>query len=245
MGCCSSTDTKKNAGSEPCAAKKRILIAATSCDQLGNTGKKTGCWLEELAAPFLAFKHAGFDVVVATPKGIRPPMDEGSLAESFMTAECHAFVADAAAQKTMDAAIKISDCASKDFVAVFVPGGHGVCFDLASDTHLGSLLESFDTEKKPIGSVCHGPCAFAACKNSILSGRSGVTGFSNVEEEAVGLSAVVPFSLEDMLNEKTGGKYSKAAEPWASHCVVSGNLVTGQNPGSSVATAAEVLKLLA
>lgn len=226
-------------------ATPKILIAATSCDQLGETGKKTGAWLEEIAAPFNAFKAAGFGVVIATPKGIRPPIDDGSRGDAAMTADCKAFEQDADAQRAMDGTVKIAGVNAGDFAAVFVPGGHGVCWDLATDADLGALLAAFNAAGKPVSAVCHGPVALGAPgADTVLANRTAVTGFSNEEEKMVQLHEVVPYSLEDMLNAKSGGKYEKGAAAWGVHVCVSGNLVTGQNPASSAATATAVLKLL-
>ncbi|WP_248802830.1 type 1 glutamine amidotransferase domain-containing protein [Pseudomonas sp. MWU13-2100] len=224
----------------------KILIVLTSHDTLGNTGKKTGFWLEELAAPYYAFIDAGAELTLASPKGGQPPLDPKSNEPDFQTEATHRFEADPLALKALANTRKLDEVSSADFDAVFYPGGHGPLWDLAEDPHSIALIEATIRTGKPVAVVCHAPAALRHVKGSdghpLVAGKA-VTGFSNSEEAAVGLTEVVPFLVEDML-KANGGRYSKGAD-WQSHVEVDGLLVTGQNPGSSEATAHALLKLLA
>lgn len=223
----------------------KILMVLTSHDQLGDTGKKTGFWLEEFAAPYYALKDAGAEIVLASPKGGQPPLDPKSDEPDAQTEATHRFKADEAAQKALASTVTLSSVKAEDFDAVFYPGGHGPLWDLAEDKASISLIEAFAKADKPVGAVCHAPGVFRHVKapdgDFLVKGRK-VTGFTNSEEEAVGLTDVVPFLVEDML-QANGGHYSKGAD-WASHVVTDGKLVTGQNPGSSEAAAEALLALL-
>jgi len=224
----------------------KILIVITSNDALGSTDKKTGVWIEELASPYYAFKAAGHTMTLASPKGGAPPIDAGSLAEAFYTAEAKKFKEeDAETMKAFAETVKLSECDMANFDAIFYPGGHGPLWDLATDAKSLSLILDADKAGKPIGAVCHGPCVFKNAKgksgDSLVKGKK-VTGFTNVEEGHVSLTEVVPFLLEDALKAE-GGVFSNA-DPWHSHVVTDGNLVTGQNPQSSPATAAALLTLI-
>lgn len=223
-----------------------ILMVLTSHDALGDTGKKTGFWLEEFAAPYYVLSDAGAAITLASPKGGQPPLDPTSDAPDAQTDDTRRFKGDAASRDALANTVKLSGVDLAAFDAVFYPGGHGPLWDLAEDPVSIQLLEHFAQSGKPIAAVCHAPAIFrhtkAATGKSLVSGRN-VTGFTNTEEAAAGLTDVVPFLVEDML-VANGGVYSKAAD-WASHVVVDGKLVTGQNPASSKEAALALVKLLA
>ena len=222
-----------------------ILMVLTSHDELGDTGKKTGFWLEEFAAPYYVFKDAGADIVLASPKGGQPPLDPSSDADDAQTEATKRFKGDAAGQKALASTEVLSTIDADGFDAIFYPGGHGPLWDLAEDPDSKRLIEAFAAKDRPIGAVCHAPAVLKHPKGRddkpLVAGRK-VTGFSNTEEEAVGLTAVVPFLVEDML-KANGGDYHKAGD-WASFVLVDGKLVTGQNPASSEDAARKVLSLL-
>ncbi|HEK1768286.1 TPA: type 1 glutamine amidotransferase domain-containing protein [Pseudomonas putida] len=224
---------------------KKILMVLTSHDQLGNTGKKTGFWLEEFAAPYYVFIDAGAQITLASPKGGQPPLDPKSDEPDAQTDATRRFQQDTEAQIALADTIPLGEIDPYDFDAVFYPGGHGPLWDLAEDKDSINLLEALYASNKPIAAVCHAPGVFkqvkAADGESVVKGKR-VTGFTNSEEEAVGLTDVVPFLVEDML-KANGGEYSKAAD-WASYVVEDGNLITGQNPASSEAAAQSLLKRL-
>ena len=223
----------------------KILMVLTSHDQLGDTGKKTGFWLEELAAPYYTFVDAGAEVVLASPAGGQPPLDPKSNEPDAQTETTKRFEADEVAMQALANTHKLSEVLNQDFDAVFYPGGHGPLWDLAKDQNSISLIEQTLQADKPVALVCHAPGVLREVKDaeghSIVEGKT-VTGFSNTEEDGVGLTDVVPFLVEDMLKEK-GGKYSKA-EDWQVYVQQDGLLITGQNPASSAATAEVLLKLL-
>ncbi|WP_180104871.1 type 1 glutamine amidotransferase domain-containing protein [Acinetobacter sp. YH12108] len=223
----------------------KILIILTSHDQLGETGKKTGFWLEELAAPYYTFIDAGADVTLASPAGGQPPLDPKSNEPDAQTETTKRFEADEVAMQALANTHKLSDVLNQDFDAIFYPGGHGPLWDLANDQNSISLIEQTLQANKPVALVCHAPGVLRDVKNAegrpIVEGKS-VTGFSNTEEDGVGLTDIVPFLVEDTLKEK-GGQYSKA-EDWQVHVQQDGLLITGQNPASSAATAEALLKLL-
>ena len=219
----------------------KILMVLTSHDELGDTGRKTGFWLEELAAPYYAFKDAGAEVVLASPKGGQPPLDPKSNEPSFQTDLTHRFEADAAAKAQLASTLRLDSVSQADFDTVFYPGGHGPLWDLAEDRNSITLIQSFIAAGKPVALVCHAPGVLRHVKTAegkpLVAGKK-VTGFADTEEAAVGLTEVVPFLVEDML-KGNGGIYSKG-DDWASYVVTDGLLITGQNPGSS-AQAAKVL----
>ena len=224
----------------------KILMVLTSHDQLGNTGRKTGFWLEEFAAPYFTFLDAGATVTVASPKGGQPPLDPVSDTPEGQTELTKRFKQDAAAQPVLANTVRLSDVKASDYGAVFYPGGHGPMWDLAEDLTSIALIEAFYNAGKPVAAVCHGPAAFRAARapdGSPIVRDKSVTGFSNSEEAAAGLTDVVPFLVEDMLKQN-GGDYSKAAD-WQPHAVTAGNLITGQNPASSESTAKALLAQLA
>ena len=222
-----------------------ILMVLTSHDQLGDTGKKTGFWLEEFAAPYYAFKDAGATVTLASPKGGQPPLDPSSDADDAQTDDTRRFKSDELAQKELANTLVLSTVAAGGFDAIFYPGGHGPLWDLAEDDDNTALIESFSANDRPIGDVCHAPAVFKHPRHAdgrpLVSGKK-VTGFTNTEEEAVGLTDVVPFLVEDMLTEN-GGEYRKG-EDWSAFVVVDGKLVTGQNPASSAEAARQLMGLL-
>lgn len=223
----------------------KVLMVLTSHDTLGNTGRKTGFWLEELAAPYYAFKEAGVEVVLASPKGGNPPLDPKSNEPDFQTDLTHRFEADAEAMAQLASTVRLDSVSQADFDTVFYPGGHGPLWDLAEDTHSITLIESFVNAGKPVAFVCHAPGVLRHVKTPegrpLVEGRN-VTGFTNSEEEAVGLTRVVPFLVEDELIAK-GGIYTRGAD-WGAYVVTDGQLITGQNPTSSAATAAALIAQL-
>lgn len=220
----------------------KILIVLTSHDQLGDTGRKTGFWLEELAAPYYVFKDAGWEITLASPKGGQPPLDPKSNEPDFQTEMTRRFEADAEANKALANTVKLADVSSDDFDTVFYPGGHGPMWDLAESKDSAGLLESFIAASKPIALVCHAPAALRHVKapdgRLLIEGKK-VAGFTNSEEAAVGLTEVVPFLLEDDLKAK-GGLYSSGPD-WAPHIVQDGLLITGQNPASSTGAAQRLI----
>ncbi len=223
-----------------------ILMVLTSHDQLGDTGKKTGFWLEEFAAPYYVFKDAGASVTLASPKGGQPPLDPKSDAADAQTDATRRFKDDADAQAQLASTKRLSEVTIDGFDAVFFPGGHGPLWDLAEDADARRLIEGFAAADRPVGAVCHAPAVFRHTQGPdgkpLVSGRR-VTGFTNTEEDGVGLTDVVPFLVEDML-KANGGNYEKGAD-WASFVLTDGKLVTGQNPASSEDAAKALLKLLA
>jgi len=222
-----------------------ILMVLTSHDQLGNTGKTTGFWLEEFAAPYYAFKDAGADVTLASPLGGQPPLDPKSDDQASQTESTRRFKADPAAQLSLGRTLKLSDMSSDTCDAVFYVGGHGPLWDLAEDASSIAPIESMLAAGKPVAAVCHAPAALRHAKTSagipVVQNRA-VTGFTNTEEQAAGLTHVVPFLVEDMLKQH-GGRYSKAAD-WQPHVVTDGFLITGQNPASSEPAAKALLAML-
>ena len=221
---------------------KKILMVLTSHDTLGNTGRKTGFWLEELAAPYYTFKDAGVEVVLASPAGGQPPLDPKSNEPSFQTALTQRFEADAVATAQLASTVRLDSVDQADFDTVFYPGGHGPLWDLAEDQVSIALIEAFIGANKPVALVCHAPGVLRHVKTPagrpLVEGKS-VAGFTNTEEEAVGLTHVVPFLVEDEL-KALGGVYSQGPD-WGSYVVRDGLLITGQNPGSSAAAAALLL----
>lgn len=223
----------------------KILMVLTSHDQLGNTGRKTGFWLEEFAAPYFTFLDAGATVTVASPKGGQPPLDPVSDTPEGQTELTLRFKQDPAAQAVLANTSRLSDIKASDYDAVFYPGGHGPMWDLAEDRHSIALIEAFYNAGKPVAAVCHAPGVLRHVKlkgQSIVKGKR-VTGFTNGEEEAVNLTKIVPFLVEDEL-KRLGGLYEKVAN-WVPFVVTDERLVTGQNPASSKPGAEALLKLLA
>ena len=223
----------------------KVLFVLTSHSELGNTGKKTGFWIEEFAAPYYKLHDAGVEVVLASPKGGQPPIDPKSDEPESQTPATIRFKEDKALQQKLANTKKITEVSADDFDAVFYPGGHGPLWDLSTDANSIKLIESFWRAGKPVSAVCHAPAVLLNVKEKngepLVKGKH-VTGFTNSEEAAVQLTDVVPFLLEDALKEK-GGLYSSKAD-WASHIVTDGFLITGQNPASSEAVAEQLMVLL-
>ena len=223
---------------------KKVLFVVTSHDKLGNTGEKTGFWIEEFVAPYYELQDKGVEIDIVTPKGGQPPIDPKSEDPSAATEDTKRFDNDAALQEKLKHTKKLSDVNQADYDAVFYPGGHGPLWDLAEDKTSIALIEDFYNHKKPVAFVCHAPGALKNVKvnDEFLVKGKKVTGFSNTEEEAVGLTNVVPFLLEDEL-QKNGGIYSKGAD-WVPYAVEDGLLITGQNPASSKLVAKKLLDQL-
>lgn len=221
-----------------------ILMVLTSHDRLGDTGKKTGFWLEEFAAPYYAFIDAGVNVTLASPAGGQPPLDPSSDTEDTQTKDTKRFKEDAKAQEHLANTEKLADMKADDFDSVFYPGGHGPLWDLAVDKNSINLIETIVKQDKPVAFVCHSPAALKNVKidgEYLVKGKT-VTGFTNSEEDAVGLTDVVPFLVEDAL-KANGGNYEKAAD-WESFVVEDGLLITGQNPASSEEAAKRLIDKL-
>jgi len=223
----------------------KVLMVITSHDQLGNTGRKTGFWLEELAAPYFVFKDAGAEITLASPRGGRPPLDPKSNEPEFQTELTVRFEKDEAAEAQLNNTARLDSVKQEDFDTVFYPGGHGPMWDLVEDKHSIKLIESFLAAGKPIAIVCHSTGALRHVKTTdgkpLVQGKE-VTGFTNGEEEAVGLTKVVPFLVEDEML-RLGAIFSKKAD-WAPHVVTDGLLTTGQNPHSSGPAAKTLLAML-
>jgi len=223
----------------------KILMVLTSHDKLGNTGRKTGFWLEEFAAPYFTFKDAGAEIVLASPKGGQPPLDPKSNEPNFQTELTHRFEADRAAQAELGSTRPLASVSADDFDTVFYPGGHGPMWDLAEDRNSIKLIETFFATGKPLALVCHAPGVLRHAKTPdgkpLVEGRK-VTGFTNTEEEAVGLTKVVPFLVEDELKAE-GGIFSKA-DDWQPYVLTDGQLITGQNPASSGLAAKILMRVL-
>jgi len=223
----------------------KILMVLTSHDKLGDTGKKTGFWLEEFTAPYYAFKDAGVEITLASPKGGQPPLDPESDDANSQTDSTRRFKADSASAALLANTRKLAEVVVGDYDAVFYPGGHGPLWDLAEDANSIALIEAMLEAGKPVATVCHAPGVLrhprSASGASVVAGRA-VTGFANTEEAAVGLTQVVPFLVEDTLKQ-LGGHYTKGPD-WVPHVVTDGLLITGQNPASSGPTARALLARL-
>lgn len=223
----------------------KILMVLTSHDQLGDTGRKTGFWLEEFAAPYFVFRDAGVELTLASPKGGQPPIDPKSDLPENQTPAMTRFKQDVEAQKALSQTVKLAGMQSKDFDSIFYVGGHGPMWDLVDNPDSIALIESFYNSGKPVAAVCHAPGVFHRVMHRgqpLVKGKR-VTGFTNGEEAAVTLTHVVPFLIEDELN-RIGGLYEKAPD-WAPFAVVDGGVVTGQNPASSTPAAKALIELLA
>jgi putative intracellular protease/amidase len=224
----------------------KILQVLTSHDRLGNTGRKTGFWLEEGAAPYFVFRDAGVELTLASPKGGQPPIDPKSDLPENQTPAQARFKKDEAAKKAFANTIKLADAKAEDFDTVFYPGGHGPMWDLAESPVSKALLESFYNSGKPIGLVCHSSGAalrHVTYKGEPLVKGKHVSGFTNGEEEEMQLTKVVPFLVEDELM-RLGAIFEKVRN-WQPLSVVDGRLITGQNPASSTFAAKDLLKVVA
>lgn len=222
----------------------KILMVLTSHDQLGNTGKKTGFWLEEFASPYYVFKDAGADITLASPAGGQPPLDPTSDEAINQTPATQRFKEDTYAQQQLATTVKLGDIDASDFDAVFYPGGHGPLWDLAVSKNSIALLEAFIAQQKPLALVCHAPAALINVKvnDQPFVKNKNVTGFSNSEEQLAGLTDAVPFLLESYLTE-LGANYQKGVD-FTANVVIDGTLITGQNPQSSEDTAKALLTAL-
>lgn len=222
-----------------------VLMILTSHDKLGDTGLKTGFWLEEFASPFYCFKDQGFEVNLASPAGGQPPLDPSSEQADFQTTATERFNQDSKAKQQLATTLVLADINPNDYDAIFYPGGHGPLWDLTNDADSIALLQAFHQANKPVGLVCHAPGVLKNVNNDdgtpLVAGKQ-VTGFSNSEEAAVQLTNIVPFLVEDML-QQNGAHFSKG-EDWSSYLAVDGKLITGQNPASSAAVANELIKQL-
>lgn len=225
---------------------KRVLFVLTSHDKLGDTGHRTGFWIEEFAAPYYALADAGVDITLASPLGLQPPIDPKSALPESQTPATVRFNGDAALKDKLAHTLTLKEVEAGDFDAVFYPGGHGPLWDLTNNEASRLLIEAFAAQGKPVAAVCHAPAVLLHARGSdgklLVDGRK-VTGFSDSEEEAVGLTHVVPFLLEDEL-KALGAHYSKG-DDWGVHVVEDGPLITGQNPASSEAVAHALLSRLA
>jgi len=222
----------------------KVLMVLTSHDKLGDTGEKTGFWLEEFAAPYFVLKDAGVEVILASPKGGQPPIDPKSDQPDFQTDDTRRFENDGNAKQQLANTVKLESIREEDFDAVFYPGGHGPLWDLTDNADSLRLIETLFADGRPVATVCHAPAVLINAKDkegNYLVENKNLTAFSNSEEDGVGLSQVVPFLLEDAL-KKRGAVYHKG-EDWSSFVQVDGHLITGQNPASSAETAQALLKL--
>jgi putative intracellular protease/amidase len=222
----------------------KIIMVLTSHDQLGNTGRKTGFWLEEFAAPYFVFRDAGVELTLASPKGGQPPVDPKSDLPENQTPAMARFKQDKAAQQALAQTVRLADMKEEDFDTVFYVGGHGPMWDLAESTDSIALIESFYDSGKPVALVCHSPGVLhrVTYKGAPIVKGKRVTGFTNTEEEEVHLTNVVPFLVEDEL-KRLGGIFEKAPN-WQPFAIVDGRLITGQNPASSTVAAQELLKMV-
>ncbi|MFO7648120.1 type 1 glutamine amidotransferase domain-containing protein [Halomonas campaniensis] len=224
----------------------KILMVLTSHDRMGDTGHSTGFWLEEFAAPYYVFKDAGAEITLASPKGGQPPVDPNSLAEEALTEETRRFEADDAAKAQLASTQRLAEVEVGDFDALFFPGGHGPLWDLTDNGDVKRLIEGFLAADRPVGAVCHAPTVLLGARtpegDPLVKGKR-VTGFANSEEDAVGLTEVVPHLLEDALKAQ-GGRYERSADDFAPFEICDGLLVTGQNPASSAPAARRLLELL-
>ncbi len=224
---------------------KKVLFVLTSHSELGDTGVKTGFWVEEFATPYYQLKDKGIDITLASPKGGQPPIDPKSELADFQTESTKRFNQDKETQEALSKTLKLETVDQADYDAVFYPGGHGPLWDLSEDKTSIALIEAFYANNKPVAAVCHAPAVFKNTKNEngdpLVKGKK-VTGFTNTEEAAVALTDVVPFLVEEMLKEN-GGIYSKG-DDWAAYAVEDGLLITGQNPASAELVAEMLLKQL-
>lgn len=242
---CNHKTEKKQTKETATIQTKQVLFVLTSHDKLGNTGEKTGFWIEEFSAPYYLLKDKGVQITLASPKGGQPPIDPKSALSDFETPATIRFNEDKETQNILSKTVRLESVNQADFDAVFYPGGHGPLWDLSEDKNSIALIESFYNNNKPVAAVCHAPAIFKHTKNTngtpLVTGKK-VTGFSNTEEAAVQLTDVVPFLVEDMLKEN-GGVYTKGND-WTSYAIEDGLLITGQNPASSEKVAELLFKKL-
>jgi putative intracellular protease/amidase len=224
---------------------KKVLVVLPSHDQLGNTGQKTGFWLEEFTDPYYKFIDSGYEVTIASPRGGKPPVDPKSTQKENQSESTKRFERDKSAQAKLENTLVLSQVSASDYDTLFLPGGHGPMWDLSSDGNMKKIVEDFYSDKKIVSAVCHGPAGLLQATdrngNSILKGKK-ITGFTNNEESAVGLTKAVPFSLENRMKE-LGGKFEKGQD-FKPFIVSDGQLITGQNPKSALPAAEKVVEIL-
>ena len=224
---------------------KKVLVVLPSHDQLGNTGQKTGFWLEEFTDPYYKFIDSGYEVTIASPRGGKPPVDPKSIQKENQSESTQRFERDKSAQAKLENTLVLSQVSANDYDTLFLPGGHGPMWDLSSDENMKKIVEDFYSDKKIVSAVCHGPAGLLQATdrngNSILKGKK-ITGFTNNEESAVGLTKTVPFSLENRMKE-LGGKFEKGQD-FKPFIVSDGQLITGQNPKSALPAAEKVVEIL-
>jgi putative intracellular protease/amidase len=224
---------------------KKVLVVLPSHDQLGNTGQKTGFWLEEFTDPYYKFIDSGYEVTIASPRGGKPPVDPKSTQKENQSESTQRFEKDKFAQAKLENTLVLSQVSASDYDTLFLPGGHGPMWDLSSDENMKKIVEDFYSDKKIVSAVCHGPAGLLQATdrngNSILKGKK-ITGFTDNEESAVGLTKAVPFSLENRMKE-LGGKFEKGQD-FKPFVISDGQLITGQNPKSALPTAEKVIEIL-
>lgn len=224
---------------------KKVLVVLPSHDQLGNTGQKTGFWLEEFTDPYYKFIDSGYEVTIASPRGGKPPVDPKSTQKENQSESTKRFEKDKSAQAKLENTLVLSQVSASDYDTLFLPGGHGPMWDLSSDGNMKEIVEDFYSDKKIVSAVCHGPAGLLQATdrngNSILKGKK-ITGFTNNEESAVGLTKAVPFSLENRMKE-LGGRFEKGQD-FKPFIVSDGQLITGQNPKSALPAAEKVVEIL-
>jgi putative intracellular protease/amidase len=224
---------------------KKVLVVLPSHDQLGNTGQKTGFWLEEFTDPYYKFIDSGYEVTIASPRGGKPPVDPKSTQKENQSESTQRFEKDKSAQAKLENTLVLSQVSASDYDTLFLPGGHGPMWDLSSDENMKKIVEDFYSDKKIVSAVCHGPAGLLQATdrngNSILKGKK-ITGFTDNEESAVGLTKAVPFSLENRMKE-LGGKFEKGQD-FKPFVISDGQLITGQNPKSALPTAEKVIEIL-
>jgi putative intracellular protease/amidase len=224
---------------------KKVLVVLPSHDQLGNTGQKTGFWLEEFTDPYYKFIDSGYEVTIASPRGGKPPVDPKSIQKENQSESTQRFERDKSAQAKLENTLVLSQVSANDYDTLFLPGGHGPMWDLSSDENMKKIVEDFYSDKKIVSAVCHGPAGLLQATdrngNSILKGKK-ITGFTNNEESAVGLTKAVPFSLENRMKE-LGGKFEKGQD-FKPFVISDGQLITGQNPKSALPAAEKVIEIL-
>lgn len=224
---------------------KKVLVVLPSHDQLGNTGQKTGFWLEEFTDPYYKFIDSGYEVTIASPMGGKPPVDPKSIQKENQSESTQRFERDKSAQAKLENTLVLSQVSASDYDTLFLPGGHGPMWDLSSDENMKKIVEDFYSDKKIVSAVCHGPAGLLQATdrngNSILKGKK-ITGFTNNEESAVGLTKAVPFSLENRMKE-LGGKFEKGQD-FKPFVISDGQLITGQNPKSALPAAEKVIEIL-
>jgi putative intracellular protease/amidase len=224
---------------------KKVLVVLPSHDQLGNTGQKTGFWLEEFTDPYYKFIDSGYEVTIASPRGGKPPVDPKSIQKENQSESTQRFERDKSAQAKLENTLVLSQVSANDYDTLFLPGGHGPMWDLSSDENMKKIVEDFYSDKKIVSAVCHGPAGLLQATdrngNSILKGKR-ITGFTNNEESAVGLTKAVPFSLENRMKE-LGGKFEKGQD-FKPFVISDGQLITGQNPKSALPAAEKVIEIL-